>query len=101
MIEVTVGGERRVGETFDLQWLHSAIDARRRNGADSSVLVKIKSDDVDLVLRAPAGSGRSSNRKLSKAEDFIVDRWVSLGLSEPDFNVDAMHSFLRSMRGFA
>lgn len=101
MIEVTIGGERRVSESFDLQWLHSAIDARRRNGADSSVLVKIKSDEVDLVLRAPAGSGGGSARDLSKAEDFIIERWLSLGLSKPDFDVDALHSFLRYMRGFA
>lgn len=101
MIEVTIGGERRVGEAFDLQWLHSAIDARRRNGADSSVLVKIRSDDVDLVLRAPAMAGRGSARDLSKAEDFIVDLWSSLGLSNPDFEVEAMHSFLRKVRGFA
>lgn len=101
MIKVTIGAESVVAENFDLQWLHALIDARRRAGADASVLVEIKADDVDLTLRAPARPGRGSSRELSKAEEFIIERWLAGGLNDDGFSVDALYNFLRVVRGFS
>lgn len=101
MIKVTIGSESREGEDFSLQWLHSMIDARRRGGVDVSVVVEIKADDVDLVLRAPPRPSRGGSREPSKAEDFILDRWRVGGLNDAEFSVDSLYNFLRGIRGFS
>jgi hypothetical protein len=101
MITVKIGQETREVEAVSPQWLHEAIESRRHNGADSSVLIKIVADDVDIALRAPAGPGKGSVRELSKAEDYVLDRWTHLGLSSDGFSIDALYKFLREMRGFS
>ena len=101
MISIKIGSEERQLEEMTLQWLHESIDSRRKMGADASVLITIDSDDVDLVLRAPARPGRGSAREFSKAEDFIIDRWNHLELSNQGYSVESLYNFLRLMRGFA
>ena len=101
MVTVKIGQETRDADGVSPQWLHEAIEARRRDGADGSVLIKIVADEVDVTLRAPAGPGRGSARELSKAEDYILDRWTHLGLSSDGFSIDALYKFLRDMRGFS
>lgn len=101
MIQITIGRDTKAGDEASVQWLHSTIDSRRSDGVDSSVLVRIEAEGVDLYLRAPARPGRGEPRQLSKAEEFILERWNALGLSDAEFSVDSLYAFLRTMRGFS
>ncbi len=102
MVTVRVGTEERDVKDVDQQWLCKQINGRRHEHQSDCVIVRIKADNIDMVLSTPGcaaggGGGRAPNHR----EAEIFDLWAKAHLNDAWFSCGNVHEFLVHLRRLA
>lgn len=100
MISVTIGGERRLFNDVDPQWVTRLIDGCSRNGLAVCVMVEIDVPGAKLVLATSScGSGGGGGRRaLTTTESQVIAAWRMLNLGEASFTAGNVVAFLQRLR---
>jgi hypothetical protein len=98
MVTVKVGGEERDSANVDQHWLCNQVNGRRHEGGQTCVIVRVKTDALDMVLSTPGCGGAPGGRAPTRDEAKIFDLWNQLHLNQPGFSCGNVHAFLVQLR---
>ncbi|MCG7962462.1 MAG: hypothetical protein N0E54_07175 [Candidatus Thiodiazotropha taylori] len=98
-VRIIIGTSERGLNDIEPNWINEQIGRRRNEGSPACVRIIIEVGDINLSLATSdcPGSG-GVRRKLTRAENEVIDLWGKLNLSEEDFSSGNLVAFLKQLR---
>src|SRR2546429_9786522 len=102
MITITIGSSSRTLGNADPSWINQQVNARRRDGTNVCVQVRIQEDGADVALATPeCASGFGGGRRANPLEQRIFDLWAKHRLNAKDFTGGDLVALLHQLERVA
>jgi hypothetical protein len=75
MTTVKIGGDERLLNDADPQWVEREINGRRHDGLAVTIVVVVHANDAELCLIAPPSRGGGRARRFTVRESAIINAW--------------------------
>lgn len=97
-VRVIIGMSERENSDIGPDWISEQINRIRRDGAPVCIKVIVRDIDVDLSLATSGCSGLGGGcRRLTSAENRVVDLWRKKHLNDKDFAPGNLIAFLKQL----
>lgn len=98
MIFVEIGVDRRPLNEVTESWINEQLRRRRAEGQPVCVRVQIQENGYNLGLATPGCPSAGGGRPIHPREQWILDLWNKMHLSQPDFSGGNAVAFLKQLR---
>lgn len=97
-VRVIIGMSERENGDIRPDWISEQINRIRRDGSPVCVKVIVRDTDIDLSFATSGCSGLGGGcRRLTVAENKIVDLWRKKHLNDEDFAPGNLITFLKQL----
>jgi hypothetical protein len=99
VVKIRVGNEERDAADVDEHWLCQQINARRRDGQNVCVRVRIETDKLNMILSTPAcAAAGGGGRPPTPREQEVLALWDKLHLNSEEYSCGNVNAFLQQLR---
>jgi hypothetical protein len=98
MIYVQIGDQKRNLDDAIAPWINEQLARRKANGSSTCVQVFVQTSGMNVVFATPDCGGGGGGGALNPQEQQLAQEWRKHGLSDPNYNVGNLVSFLRHLQ---
>ncbi len=98
MVTVKIGSFEKDLDDVEENWINQQVNGLRRDGKSVCVLVRIRTDSLNVVLTTPECSVSGGTRLPNPQEKEIFELWNKRGLNESDFTGGNLVAFIKQLR---
>ena len=97
MVTINIGSASAELGSLNESWVNEQVDRRRADGTSVCVQVRIKEQDIDMVLTTPQCGSGGGGRQPTPREQRIFELWEKLGLRRAEFAGGQVVAFLKQV----